>query len=193
MIMKSVLSASFKFFKNRVLKELFVVQLWAPTFSNMKRYCSIFVFLFLRISYLFCSIECLIKDRVVLVHDTQSSNSHSNDSQFMEKLCLSLHARGNSLHCIKNFMWIIRICLSSIFLRKNTDKITYVIFFISRHVLLPGPSCLFRELIYAVHSKLLSILLMLQKKHNGVRLNLHTFVYVVSEASRVVLKKLKTC
>ena len=41
--------------------------------------------------------------RVVLVHDTRSNNSQSNDAQFMHKLYLSLRAinrltRGHSQH-----------------------------------------------------------------------------------------------
>ena len=33
-------------------------------FSNMKRYCCIYLFSFLRIIYLLCSTECLIKDGI---------------------------------------------------------------------------------------------------------------------------------
>ena len=78
-----------------------------------------------------------MKQQVELVHNTRSNNSRSNDARFMQKLCLSLHARNRllgeySLHRIEKLKDLLN----------NSNR--------------AQPSWLLRELIHANYVQLIS-------------------------------------
>ena len=105
----------------------------------------------------------------MLVHNTRSNDSWSNNAQFMHKLCLSLHAHKEtrwggyipSHWKVQRFYWVNRAWFPSLqtIIINSFHQCTYSFFFLcghydppnneNAHTVLPlQPYCLLQKLIY---------------------------------------------
>ena len=135
-------------------------------FINIYNICGIYltvkllVILFILKSYAQISVfkPKFLRLRVVLVHNSRSNDSRSNDARFMHKLYLSLSAikRMNTTHiALKNYkilLILIQIGINSLLEKLQSEKIKQFLSN-SAHLVSPlQPFYLLRELIYAKHA-----------------------------------------
>ena len=80
-----------------------IVFLFSDFFLSLHYFSDSILFYFILLFFIFFAL-CLIKKRVVLVHDTRSNDSRSNGSRFMHKLCLSLDATDKPPQGDSSFM-----------------------------------------------------------------------------------------